>query len=179
MTREEKWGNKSPTTEIIEWYRGEDTTEKLLQQTRRHVWVCQDSWYYLISINVKQRWRLPISFLFQTPSFPFSSSSLSLSSPSLYLYPVQLYVWLGTGVENRSRLKHGRAHLHDMNIMERAGSPANSGYERALPVERRVRGSPVTHRMYLGSSTGSLSATNGSSRRLRLLIEWRASWSRE
>lgn len=27
-----------------------------------------------------------------------------------------------------------------MNIMERAGSPANS--ERALPVERRVRGSP-------------------------------------
>lgn len=114
--------------------RREDTTEELLRQTRRHVRVCQDSRYYLISINVKQRWRFPISFLSKHRRVSFLSLSLSFSlppppsslSPSLYLYPVQLYVWLGTGVENRSRLKRGRAHLHDMNIMERAGSPANS-----------------------------------------------------
>ncbi|KAG7213675.1 hypothetical protein KM043_002919 [Ampulex compressa] len=31
--------------------------------------------------------------------------------------------------------RSGRAHLHDMNIMERAGSSVEPGYERALPVE--------------------------------------------
>lgn len=64
-------------------------------------------------------------------------------------------------MENRSRPKRGRAHLHDMNIMERAGSPANSGCERALPVERRARGSLVTHRMCSGLSVDSLLTITG------------------
>lgn len=62
-------------------------------------------------------------------------------------------------MENRSRPKRDRAHLHDMNIMERAGSPANSSYERTLPVERRAPGSLVTHRMCSGLSVGSLLTT--------------------
>lgn len=62
-------------------------------------------------------------------------------------------------MENRSRPKRDRAHLHDMNIMERAGSPANSSYERTLPVERRAPGSLVTHRMCSGLSVGSLFTT--------------------
>lgn len=64
-------------------------------------------------------------------------------------------------MENRSQPKRGRAHLHDMNIMERAGSPANSGCERALPVERRARGSLVTHRMCPGLSVDSLLIITG------------------
>lgn len=54
--------------------------------------------------------------------FPQITSSLSLVS--------SLFAWPGARVEN-GRQSGGRAHLHDMNIMERAGSLANPDYESA------------------------------------------------
>lgn len=65
--------------------------------------------------------------------FPLSSVSLSLPFPqitsSLSLVS-SLFAWPGARVEN-GRQSGGRAHLHDMNIMERAGSLANPDYESA------------------------------------------------
>jgi len=147
-TKKERWESKSSTTKIIEsqWGYNRNYHDKWNATSG-----CQDNWYYPIRINVKQKIFFFFSFKLSNFSYIFSLSpflSFFLSFPLSHL--VQLYVWLGTGVENRSQSKRGRAHLHDMNIMERAGSPANSGCERALPVELRARGSLVTHRMCPG-----------------------------
>lgn len=66
-----------------------------------------------------------MAFLFL--SFEFAIS-FPLSFPPFSLYWYSFTSGLAQGVENRSWSKHGRAHLHDMNIMERAGSSVNSGY---------------------------------------------------
>lgn len=65
--------------------------------------------------------------------FPLSSVSLSsLSTDNILSLSLvsSLFAWPGARVEN-GRQSGGRAHLHDMNIMERAGSLANPAYESA------------------------------------------------
>lgn len=68
---------------------------------------------------------LLLSFELAVSHSLFLSLSFSLLSLCWHSFTSGL-----AGVENRSWPKHGRAHLHDMNIMERAGSSVNSGYTR-------------------------------------------------
>lgn len=71
---------------------------------------------------------------FSSPSFPslFRLSLSSLSTDNILSLSLvsSLFAWPGARVEN-GRQSGGRAHLHDMNIMERAGSLANPDYESA------------------------------------------------
>lgn len=67
---------------------------------------------------------------------------------------LQARVWPAAGGGKWEAVRSGRAHLHDMNIMERAGSLADLA-TRALPVERRVQTRADLRDIFGARPTGS------------------------